>query len=107
MKLNANALLTAVCTAISFLPFFCLQADGESATCESLAQFKIDHGEVNSAQAVPFGPVTVVTRPLHVLTRNRGGRSMSEMAILQQSSVEFVPGDQGHQPRDHSPRTGQ
>jgi Tannase and feruloyl esterase len=59
MKLNPNALLRVVCTAISFLPFFCLQAEGESATCESLAQFKIDRGEVNSAQAVPAGPLTV------------------------------------------------
>ena len=32
---------------------------------------------------------------------------MGDIAILQQSSVEFVPGDQGHQPRDHRPRTGQ
>jgi hypothetical protein len=59
MKLIANALLRAVCAAIFFLPFFCLHAEGEPATCESLAQFKIDHGEVDSAQAVPAGPLTV------------------------------------------------
>jgi hypothetical protein len=59
MRLNASAPLRAVGIAISFLFFFCLQAEGESATYESLAQFKIDHGKVNSAQAVPAGPLTV------------------------------------------------
>src|SRR5438034_11446689 len=47
------------CAAIAFLAFFCLRAEAEPATCESLAQFKIDHGEVNSAQVVPAGPFTV------------------------------------------------
>jgi feruloyl esterase len=59
MKLNRNTPLRAVCAAIAFLAFFCLPAGAEPATCESLAQFKIDHGEVNSAQVVPAGPFTV------------------------------------------------
>ena len=59
MKISRNRLLRTVCAAISFLPFFCLQAEGEPARCESLNQFKIDHGEINSAQAVPAGPLTV------------------------------------------------
>src|SRR5579864_2191560 len=29
------------------------------------------------------------------------------MEMFQQSSVKFVPGDQGHQPRDHGPHTRQ
>src|SRR5690348_15691603 len=59
MKLKRNALLRAMSVALVFLPFFCLQAEGAQATCESLAQFKIDHGEIDSAQAVPAGPFTV------------------------------------------------
>jgi hypothetical protein len=59
MELNRNALLWAVCATIAFLPFLALPAQGEPATCESLAHFKIDHGEIDSAQAVPAGPLTV------------------------------------------------
>lgn len=59
MKLKRNALLRVMSVALVFLPFFCLQAEGAQATCESLAQFKIDHGEIDSAQAVPAGPFTV------------------------------------------------
>jgi Tannase and feruloyl esterase len=59
MKLNRNVPLRVVCAAIAFLSFFCLRAEGQPATCESLAQFKIDHGEVNSARVIPSGPFTV------------------------------------------------
>jgi hypothetical protein len=59
MKLNRIALFHVVCAAIALLPCFCLRAEGEQATCESLTQFKIDHGEINSVQAVPAGPFTV------------------------------------------------
>src|SRR3974390_2258536 len=59
MKLNPKALFRVVCAAIAVLSSFCLRAAGEPATCESLAHFKIDHGEINSAQAVPPGPLTV------------------------------------------------
>ena len=41
------------------LPFLCPRAEAAPATCESLAQFKVDHGEITAAQAVPAGPLTV------------------------------------------------
>src|SRR5690349_19847279 len=59
MKLNRKTLLRAVCATISFLPLLCLPSQGEQAACGSLAQSKIDDGEIDSAQAVPAGPLTV------------------------------------------------
>ena len=59
MKLKPNALLRAVCVAVAFLPLICVPAEGEPSTCESLAKFKLAHGEINSAQAVAAGPLTV------------------------------------------------
>jgi hypothetical protein len=59
MKTQTSTTLLLVCAAIALLPFFCLPAECAPATCESLAQFKVDHGEINSAQSVPAGPLTV------------------------------------------------
>jgi hypothetical protein len=48
-----------LCTVFSLLPFLCLRAKAAPASCDSLAQFKIDHGDVTAARAVPAGPFTV------------------------------------------------
>lgn len=59
MKLTRNALLRAACAALAILPVLCFRAEAAQAPCESLAQLKVDHGEIAAAQAVPAGPFTV------------------------------------------------
>ena len=62
MKLSRNSALKAACTAFSaviVLLFVSARAFAAPATCESLAQIKVDNGEITSAQAVPAGPYTV------------------------------------------------
>ncbi len=49
----------AVLALLAVLPLVCLRAAAAPVACESLAQFKVDHGEITAAQAVPAGPFTV------------------------------------------------
>jgi len=60
MTLSRDLVLcAALCAVFGLLPFLCLRASAAPATCDSLAQFKIDSGEVTAARAVPAGPFTV------------------------------------------------
>jgi len=60
MKLSrSSAFCAARYVVFGVLPFLCLRAEASPATCESLAQFKIDHGEVTEAQSLPAGQYTV------------------------------------------------
>jgi Tannase and feruloyl esterase len=54
----AGAARFALC-AIAVVVFASAPANAAQASCESLAQFKVDHGEIATAQAVPAGPFTV------------------------------------------------
>jgi feruloyl esterase len=49
----------ALSVLLGVLPFVCERAEAAPGNCESLMQFKIDHGEVTSAVAVAAGPLTV------------------------------------------------
>jgi len=62
MKLSRNSARRAACTAftaVAVLLLLCARAAAAPATCDSLAKFKIDHGEITAAQASPAGPFTV------------------------------------------------
>ena len=60
MNLSRNlAFCVAQCALFGVVPFLCLRAEAQQATCDSLAQFKIDRGEITTAQAVPAGPYLV------------------------------------------------
>lgn len=63
MKSNRDSVLRAAklapLMALAVLPFLSVRAAAAPATCESLAQFKIDRGEITAAQSVPAGPFTV------------------------------------------------
>lgn len=49
----------SVCAAFVILSIFSIRANAVQVGCESLAQLKVDHGEITSAQAVPAGPFPV------------------------------------------------
>jgi hypothetical protein len=60
MNLSRNLTsCVALCALFGAVLFLCPRAGAQPATCDSLAQFKIDHGEVTAAQAVPAGPYQV------------------------------------------------
>jgi len=60
MKLSKNLVLCgATCAVLGVLPFFCLRAEAAQTTCDALVRFKIDRGEITSAQEIPAGPFTV------------------------------------------------
>jgi hypothetical protein len=62
MKPSQNLAFRAAYTALSAMTvLLCVstRADAASANCESLAQLKVDHGEVTAAQALPAGLYTV------------------------------------------------
>ena len=62
MKMTRNSALRAVCaafSAVTILSFASARADAAPATCESLAQLKVDQGEITAAQALPAGTYTV------------------------------------------------
>lgn len=57
-KCLADAVRFAFC-AIVVAASASSSANAAQASCESLAQLKVDHGEITAAQAVPAGPLTV------------------------------------------------
>lgn len=62
MKLSRKPTLRWTCAALcglAVLPLVCQQAFAEPAKCESLAQLKVDHGEITAAQSVAAGPLAV------------------------------------------------
>lgn len=59
MKLAPTLLPRLACAAVAVLSIVCVRAGAAASRCESLAQLKVDHGEITSAQSQPAGPFTV------------------------------------------------